>query len=56
MRNQVNAKIDPLYLEKLRTECKDAFIRENPSFKGFIMSDRFMFEKVIDFFIKYYGR
>lgn len=38
--------------EKLRNECRELFLKYHPEFRGFRISDGFMFKKVIDFYIE----
>ena len=37
--------------DKLMSDCKSWFLKDNPKFKGLNITQNFMLEKVIDFYL-----
>lgn len=38
--------------EKMRNQCKDLFLMSHPEMKGMFMSNKFLFCKIVEFYLK----
>jgi len=48
MTNTIGVRVDPHDVDLMMTVCKDLYIKAHPEMKGFILSRRFMFKKIVE--------
>ena len=50
--NLVTMRIDNADLKRMRVECQKLFIEEHPEMEGYNLSDRFMFHRIVEYYLK----
>lgn len=52
MKNPIGIKVDPEDVDKMMTSCVKLFLKAHPEMEGIHISRRFMFKKIVKFYIE----
>jgi len=51
MDNTITIRVSPEDVKIMRSRCRELFLKDNPKFCGYRLSDKFMFKKLVEFYL-----